>query len=487
MKPLKIGLGLLIFSLGVAQAQSAASGAGNGGHAVVCYGNESKQQMVSVASFDYWEMAQEMYGHLDLGDDQLSVSGKIDLFCKRFQAFDPFRAEPICKVAKDLLANIADAFADRELEPVNDLGDYRLKVTAPCYVEQFAEQVQTQVPGVKPILISRRLYEFSGTSNNARAGIILHEAIYQNLIKDGATNSLTTREINFALASSKLAVQNAESFKYFDAVRTALGIKSESMSFWSDQLAKPIYLDPRHAGDDIYTQANLGGVYYLSLPLDWSLSGIQILFPQSSPIQLNQQGEGIAVNPLQATNVPFTVGGHHYETDRMSRFEYSPVDGISTLSIDYGLGFVFSGCKKPIRLNISKWDKYGVLMEGNLFPSVNDAEGSFVNPIFKQEKGCMFKAEAYHSLQNLASREHFMIIGQRDQDYGPFLKKVCQGYGYSEVVGVGPDSEDRYVSNLTVLDLQHDLQPRVVTGVVTTYQKIACTKMEEVNMDQINP
>lgn len=183
---------------------NAGHGVGNGGNAVVCYKDASKTQIVSVELLDYWEMsrAYPAYGQIALGHPNLSVHEKINLFIEKVGNFDPALASKISIIANSIANNINHYLSVKTEIP--DVDDDHPLVTpaAPCYIETFAIQWQDVQNGSRRFMIKSELFNHPATSNDVRAGIILHEAIYRNAILNGSKNSDGVRFYNYLMAST---------------------------------------------------------------------------------------------------------------------------------------------------------------------------------------------------------------------------------------------------------------------------------------------
>jgi hypothetical protein len=176
---------------------------GNGGNAIVCYSDSTKKQMTSIELLDYWENSALGRPPIDLGDDTVSYVDKVKLAVARMQKIDAGRGDVAANEAALLYANIGRFIVDDLTNaPIQD--DHPEKQPQGfCYQEQFAIQIKNPEPGAPRFLISGRLFNSALTSNDTRAGILLHESIYRVLIaQDQQTNSDAARRLNSFYASS---------------------------------------------------------------------------------------------------------------------------------------------------------------------------------------------------------------------------------------------------------------------------------------------
>lgn len=180
---------------------------GNGGDAVVCYTDATSANIKSVQFFDYWEQPQVInYGAVDLGGPQLSVADKIQLVTARIQKFDPNLAQFIKTNALNLAYNLSDYLVSKYLLPdIQDMNPKAIPSSPDCYIEQFAIQYKDVQTGQKRFYISESLYNHPNTSNDSKAGLLLHEAIYRfAILNQDAKNSDGVRLFNYTIATSKL-------------------------------------------------------------------------------------------------------------------------------------------------------------------------------------------------------------------------------------------------------------------------------------------
>ncbi len=180
---------------------------GNGGDAVVCYTDSSKNQIRSVQMFDYWEQEQVLkYGKIDLGPANISVQDKIVIATNRIAKFDPNLSAFVLKNAKNLADNIQSYLANSYILP--DIQDSNPKIIPSkpdCFIEQFAIQYKDVQTGQRRFYISEKLYNDVNTSNDDRAGLLLHEAIYRYaILYREAKNSDGVRIFNYVSATKKL-------------------------------------------------------------------------------------------------------------------------------------------------------------------------------------------------------------------------------------------------------------------------------------------
>jgi len=240
----------------------------NGGNAVVCYSDESRGELRSVELFDYWEgrnFREEKI--LNLGAPNLSVAEKIDIFLTRVEAHDRVRAVQYRNYAKVLVNFTSEFLVDRlPSEPIDDDTPLGLP-EAPCFKEQFAIQIRDPQPGERRFLISRSLYENPLTTNDQRAGILIHEIIYRNaIVHEKHTTSDGTRLMNYAL--STMIDPDSETAKiYLASVQAGLPIISRGEVVRILPYNVDIVVDPE-LGSPSSLREGESAVFYLALSSD---------------------------------------------------------------------------------------------------------------------------------------------------------------------------------------------------------------------------
>ena len=189
---------------------------GNGGNGVVCYNNLSRTKIVSVDLFDYWEHGQVVHvpGGIQLGGNTLSVHEKINIATSRLEYFDKKLANDVRTIALSMADNIERYLVTaEELPEINDANP-RVLPMSPCFIEQFAVQWQDLKTGARRFAISKTFYEFSGTTNYTRAGLLLHEALYRVAILRGAQNSDGVRYFNYLMATKLFESEDLSTYVY---------------------------------------------------------------------------------------------------------------------------------------------------------------------------------------------------------------------------------------------------------------------------------
>lgn len=171
---------------------------GNGGDAVVCTQNGK----VTAELLDFYEARVMREIQIDLGPAELSVEAKVDMALGRLRTISPARADRYAaRIAS--FASDAQFFTRISLPDINDSKHVLLPVN--CKIEQLVIQRQNPPPGTKKFLVNEDLWVL--LSNTDRAGILLHEAIYEEALERGASNSVKTRYFTSKISSSLAEVK----------------------------------------------------------------------------------------------------------------------------------------------------------------------------------------------------------------------------------------------------------------------------------------
>ncbi|MBF0300294.1 MAG: hypothetical protein HQK51_16350 [Oligoflexia bacterium] len=180
---------------------------GNGGDAVVC--KNQTGEIISVEQFDFYEARNIRNINHQLGDISVSPLDKVLLVINKLARLDPVLADKF-KITALNFFNQTQFLTDSELTDINDSGG--LFIPKGCKLEQIAIARQPQFDDDSKIFfINKDLYD--KMDNNNKAGLILHEIVYQEFIKKGENNSIKARYFNSKLTSNYL--DNITLFEYF--------------------------------------------------------------------------------------------------------------------------------------------------------------------------------------------------------------------------------------------------------------------------------
>lgn len=178
-----------------ASAHEGGTGAGNGGHAVVC--KNGREEIRSVEFFDHFE-AEKIYGKkVDLGASSLSVERKVKLAADRIREYFPNFASDLEKFEQTFLDR--SYFVQKDLPEVPDSGD----IIYPKGCKEVQAIIRAKLaPGEdKVFTINQILWDRMDNDNQATA--IIHEFIYARAIDYYAhENSVNSRRLNAEILST---------------------------------------------------------------------------------------------------------------------------------------------------------------------------------------------------------------------------------------------------------------------------------------------
>ncbi len=196
---------------------------GNGGSALVCYDRKAfddqgkpiaAAQVVGTPELtDYWEQSEISVWKLDMGVSGVGYRQKAANVLDRLKRVDPARSERLLL----RLAQFDQVFSLlRKAEPPAS-HDRTLRVKPRgrenCYDQTIAFQVKNPGQYEKKILVDGPL--FNRMSEDSKAGLILHELLYEEDIGVGAKSSDKVRSFTFLISSNYVAqVQHHEFMTY---------------------------------------------------------------------------------------------------------------------------------------------------------------------------------------------------------------------------------------------------------------------------------
>jgi len=214
---------LLLTLSGNLLAQPAEGGKeiGNGGDVVVC--RDRNDLITSVELLDFYEARTLRNVHHDLGSNDLSIDEKIQIAINRLHPFSLQLAEKFQTNANKFMSE-ASFLPNITLIDIPD--SLHLIIPNGCTVEQIIIQKDPIYPEDFRYIINKDLWDI--LDNDNKAGLILHEIIYQDSISRAQTNSTQTRYFNAILTSAQFEKFNnkrmAQLFK-------SVGIQEINLSF----------------------------------------------------------------------------------------------------------------------------------------------------------------------------------------------------------------------------------------------------------------
>jgi hypothetical protein len=187
---------LLTSALVVATFQARAEGVGNGGFVTNCL--EDGARMTKV--LDYVE-AKDRGIEIDLGPANLNYQQKIDHVLNRFAKMDSMRATMYRQWATEFKFEMKEV---GELGPLADTGSVGVPKGCQKPFAVIAQKGVTELfPGDKRYLVI--IDEWNKLNDTAKAGLILHELAYRDLLQHGWGNSPNARYLNSIMSSKNFA------------------------------------------------------------------------------------------------------------------------------------------------------------------------------------------------------------------------------------------------------------------------------------------
>lgn len=220
--------------------EAAAGGfsSGGGGNAVVC--SDINGLITEIQLLDFVEGLRK-----DTREDPIiDLSGKSvpDNIKKAFERMKqrwPFLGEKLLKRALEVERNIESYFISAQegaLTPIYDMNltyvPTQNKQGDECAIARFAVQHRDNLAGQKKFSFVEELYNHSTTDNAARAGIIIHEVIYEEAIKEGAVNSDFVRWLTYLLSSSSFEKLDDSDFEEIEIDQRAEFLKGHSFEYF---------------------------------------------------------------------------------------------------------------------------------------------------------------------------------------------------------------------------------------------------------------
>lgn len=170
---------------------------GSGGFAVV---KDLEGGLLEVELYDHWEWCSRLTTEIEMGPGD-DYTEHLFYVITRLKIFDLPLALKLEKKVNDLLPKIETSLLDRI--NFSDPKDYNnlLDPPPPYRKEIFALFVSWPGPGELKYMFRKELWVQA--PSRVKAGILLHELLYDEAVKEGAKNSDSTRRFN-TLISSRL-------------------------------------------------------------------------------------------------------------------------------------------------------------------------------------------------------------------------------------------------------------------------------------------
>ena len=180
---------------------------GNGGHAIVCRDGSNRIQSVEVLDL-YEARTNHKNWTLNLGGPTLSYPEKIKLALGRLARFSPKRAQ--------YYQDLANSFETEALfkngvvlELIPDAAN--VDVPTGCKLEQLVNQKKPLLEGDPRYVVNGDLWD--AMNNDQRAGIILHEITYREMLEYGHKYSISARWIVGFMATTAIDRATPKEFR----------------------------------------------------------------------------------------------------------------------------------------------------------------------------------------------------------------------------------------------------------------------------------
>ncbi|PCI26799.1 hypothetical protein COB52_05655 [Candidatus Kaiserbacteria bacterium] len=198
---------ILVLLLLANEAFAGGNEVGNGGDAIVC------SQKVELFDFFEAKMLKRQIIQLPKGKDPFEVAKKT---IQRLKKLNPQLERQYLQVLKSFKTRIK--FIDKVgFRDVKD--SFEVAIPEGCKLEQAA--IQQLDSGKRLVRISKKIWDKLSPAH--RAGLILHEIIYEHFIFLGEKNSIKARKFNSLLSSKEiLSFGKKEYLKYVRKLRVPI-------------------------------------------------------------------------------------------------------------------------------------------------------------------------------------------------------------------------------------------------------------------------
>lgn len=202
---------------------------GNGGGVVVCR-NSTTNVIEKAELLDFYEARVVRKLKLDLGAEDLDFKIKIQNVLNRIKQHSPVRGAKYQRMYDSFFAEAA-IIPDANLTYIDDAASVVIPVG--CAKEQASIVRNPEFPEDARYIISKILWD--KLDNNSKAGLVLHEIIYQEGISLGQQNSKAVRYFVGKITSNEAASYNKEKF---DALIAA--VKFSAYDFYGTLVTKSV-------------------------------------------------------------------------------------------------------------------------------------------------------------------------------------------------------------------------------------------------------
>jgi hypothetical protein len=205
---------IVVVSSALSALSYAGQHVGNGGDAHVCYdGNRIR----SAELFDFYEIPRIAEGiYIELGAEGMTWQQKVEFSLQRLARLDPIRAARLQQRFEDVFVRAETKdykFVSEQLPDEPDHGGTGVLPQPGCKIEQAAIRIREVVapPYEKRFRINQPIFDAMDATN--RAGLILHELLYEEAIHRGFMNSRRVRFFTAFVSSSLIDTFDLASYQ----------------------------------------------------------------------------------------------------------------------------------------------------------------------------------------------------------------------------------------------------------------------------------
>ncbi len=178
---------------------------GNGGDVIVCKGESGKIERIELLDF-YEARVQEKQELKDI-EDSVPPLAQINIILDKVSKHNPKLAIQYKKRSNSFFKEVT--FLEKaKLNDIDDSAHLILPRKKNCSIEQIA--VFKKQKSKKNFLIDKKLWDKMNNTN--KAGLILHEIIYEHLSYLGEKNSVKVRQINSLFFSKNMNNMDTKSY-----------------------------------------------------------------------------------------------------------------------------------------------------------------------------------------------------------------------------------------------------------------------------------
>jgi hypothetical protein len=189
--------GLLSCLIATSASVAAADIRGNGGDVVVC--KDDTGAITSIELLDFYE-GRHRYNLTTQLNEGTTYQEKLQILMQRIAKVDRHFATSLSAVINTFEANTL-FWPGIQLVDIPDSG--HIATPHGCEIVQIAVQKEPEFPDEKTFTISKDLWDHPTLDERSKAGLILHEVIYQRALNRGHTDSINTRYLTSFLTSTK--------------------------------------------------------------------------------------------------------------------------------------------------------------------------------------------------------------------------------------------------------------------------------------------